>query len=127
MSVRTPEVLTPDGDGDEQRGIEQAEMHANYSNPDGSLRTTEAESEGSTREDVDSPVRGVRAIYFDEDYDRKNMRTGVNELPRSWMSGMAVEAAVYAGAMARRRRTARRSGYAALHVLPGGGFAPPVV
>jgi hypothetical protein len=60
MSVRTPEVLTPDGDGDEQRGIEQAELHANYSNPDGSLRTTE--SRGPVRESVDSPVRGVKAM-----------------------------------------------------------------
>jgi hypothetical protein len=139
MSVRTPEVLTPDGDGDEQRGIEQAELHANYSNPDGSLRTTE--SRGPVRESVDSPVRGVKAIYFDPDYngsydrvgkdggrqEQKAQRAGFDDLPRSWMSGMAIEATVYAGVRARRRRAARQSGYAALRVMPGGRFSPPVM
>ncbi len=41
MAGSTAEVLTPDGDADEERGIETAELYANLYTIDGQLRTTD--------------------------------------------------------------------------------------
>jgi hypothetical protein len=40
----TAEIFTPDGDADEERGIQLAELYANLHALDGSLRTTDNES-----------------------------------------------------------------------------------
>jgi hypothetical protein len=41
VSNGTAEVFTPDGDADEERGIAQAEMYANFYTEDGQLRTAD--------------------------------------------------------------------------------------
>jgi hypothetical protein len=143
MANHTAEILMPDGDGDEQRGIDAAEMHANLSKADGSLRTTEDISRQNDATE-DTPVRGSRALYVDQDYiprpdstnsdahtkwlrEQAERRAQAARLPRGWMSGMALEASVYTGTMARRRRLARRGGHAALRIMPGGGFGSPTL
>jgi hypothetical protein len=140
MGVKVPELLMPDGDGDEERGILAAEMHANMSNPDGSLRTTDDElSQGDRRiQEPAVPLRGGRMLYADPNHVPTPQAAGehgqeaavrherVSRLPRGWMSGMALEATTYTNNLERqRRRVARKGGYAALRVMPGGGFSPP--
>lgn len=43
MAGNTAEIMTPDGDADEERGIEIAELYANNYTEDGQLRTTETD------------------------------------------------------------------------------------
>ena len=41
MANGTAEIFTPDGDADEERGIELAELYANFHTVDGELRTAD--------------------------------------------------------------------------------------
>jgi hypothetical protein len=41
MANGTAEIMTPDGDADEERGIQAAELYANFHTADGELRTTD--------------------------------------------------------------------------------------
>lgn len=84
MANGTAEVLTPDGDADEERGIEIAELYANSYTLDGQLRTTDSAASASIAEQRSpadpsvevgvtqpqlTPVEGGKALYgtFDKE------------------------------------------------------------
>lgn len=78
MANGTAEILTPDGDADEERGIEVAELYANSYTADGQLRTTETATGVTPAEPLAetvaapaqlTPLEGGKALYgtFDKE------------------------------------------------------------
>ncbi|CAN5382345.1 hypothetical protein BH09PAT4_BH09PAT4_07860 [soil metagenome] len=67
MAGSTAEILTPDGNADEERGIEVAELYANSYTADGQLRTTETEVD--TGQLQPAPAEGGKTLYgtFDKE------------------------------------------------------------
>lgn len=125
MANGTAEVLTPDGDADEERGIKVAELYANSYTPDGQLRTTENVAgvtipeqrppteplaEMGTTQMRPTPLEGGKALYGTFD---KEIR---------YAAGLSVKGAVRGRDIIKYRHgvSSRLGRQTMLRVFPGG-------
>jgi hypothetical protein len=121
----TAEILTPDGDADEERGIQLAELYANFYTPDDVLRTT-----------VDEVAMGV-PVQAQQTHDvldtlSEDLRTESKEGGKAlhgafdphirFAGGLSVKGAIRGREIVRinRQRAAHLGRYVVPRIVPGG-------
>jgi len=117
--------MTPDGDADEERGIQAAELYASFYTPDGELRTTDDEiaikvptQQAPTHDTLDSnseklqptSVEGGKTLY------------GAFDPHIRFAGGLSVKGAIRGHEIVRlnRRRATHLGRYVVPRVIPGG-------
>ncbi len=115
------EILTPDGDGDEERGIQQLESYANSSpRPAHASRGRVLYADPHYREYRPGGADAATERTRKEQTDRRNAASP----SLHFMSGMATSATASFGAPRRRQRPAGFGRGGLPPILPGGGFGP---
>jgi hypothetical protein len=110
------EILTPDGDGDEERGIRRAEDYAN-SQRQGTVLFADPHYREYRPGGGDVPTELQRKGQA----DRRNAASPTLH----FMSGIATSSAASLGLTRRRQQSAGVGRQRMPKIVPGGGYAPP--
>ena len=125
MANGTAEILTPDGDADEERGIQLAELYANFYTPDDVLRTTIDEVTGEvpaqpqqTHDVLEAPVES----FATESREGGKALHGAFDPHIRFAGGLSVKGAIRGREIVRlnRQRAAHLGRYVVPRIVPGG-------